>query len=154
MSDHPHELSVTRYIAAPPSVVWRVWTERTSEFWCPKPWRAEIVEIDLRPGGRCAMVMKGPDGEEMPSDGVFLEVIPERLAVSTDAYRAGWIPAEPFMTGIFAFEPKGEGTRYTGTPRHWSAEAMQSHKDMGFEQGWGIVADQLAELAEAAIATD
>jgi uncharacterized protein YndB with AHSA1/START domain len=32
--------------------------------------------------------------------------------------------------------------------RHWDEKAMQTHRAMGFEQGWGAVADQLAELAE------
>jgi len=26
---------------------------------------------------------------------------------------------------------------------------MQAHRDMGFEPGWGAVADQLAQVAEA-----
>ena len=39
-------------------------TERLSEWWCPKPRTTEIVELDWRPGGRNAMVMRGPNGEE------------------------------------------------------------------------------------------
>ena len=46
-----HELTVTRYIAAPPSKVWNVMTERQEEWWCPKPWRAEFDRLDRHPGG-------------------------------------------------------------------------------------------------------
>jgi uncharacterized protein YndB with AHSA1/START domain len=55
------ELSVTRFIAAPPATVWQVMTQRQAEWFCPLPWRAEVVEQDWRAGGRCAMVFKGPD---------------------------------------------------------------------------------------------
>ena len=37
-------------------------------------------------------------------------------------------------------------TRYIGKARHWSAEDYETHKQMGFEEGWGIAADQLAVL--------
>ena len=33
--------------------------------------------------------------------------------------------------------------------RHWTKEAYDQHKAMGFEQGWAAVAEQLAALAEA-----
>jgi len=146
------ELSVSRYIAAPPSVVWKIYTERTEEFFCPKPWTVEVVEADYRAGGRSALIMRGPDGEEMPMEGIYLEVVPERKIVTTDAYAAGWVPQKPFMTAITTFEPEGNGTRYTAVSRHWDEEAHKQHQEMGFETGWGIVADQLAELAEAEVA--
>ena len=145
----PFELAISRYIDAPRAVVWRVWTERTEEWFAPKPWTTRILEYDLRAGGRSALVMRGPDGETPPMEGVFLEVIPQVRIVTTDAYRAGWIPQTPFMTGFWEFADEGQGTRYTARARHWSAEAMQQHEAMGFSQGWGVCADQLAELAEA-----
>lgn len=146
------ELSISRYVDAPPSVVWKVYTERMEEFFCPKPWRVEVVENDFRSGGRSALIMRGPDGEEFPTEGVFLEVVPERKIVSTDAYAVGWVPQTPFMTAITSFEPEGSGTRYTAVARHWTEEAYKQHQEMGFEGGWGTVADQLAELAEAEVA--
>lgn len=146
------ELSVERVIDAPTEVVWRVWTERTEEWFCPKPWRIELIAQELRPGGRSAMVMKGPNGEEMPQEGIFLEVVPGRKIVSTDAFHAGWVPAGPFMVGIWEFEPiEGGRTRYRASARHWTDEAHDQHQAMGFEAGWGAVAAQLAELAESEV---
>jgi uncharacterized protein YndB with AHSA1/START domain len=49
------ELSVTRLIDAPVDTVWKIATERLEEWWCPKPWTAEIVEQDWRAGGRSAV---------------------------------------------------------------------------------------------------
>src|SRR3546814_9202493 len=80
-----HELSITRLIDAPPEIVYRVWTQRTREWWAPKPYTTPVVEWDLRPGGRSRTVMKSPEGEDMPHEGVFLEVVPnERLVRSEE----------------------------------------------------------------------
>ncbi|MDB5706392.1 MAG: ATPase [Sphingomonas bacterium] len=143
-----HELSVTRLIDAPVERVWRIATERLAEWWCPKPWTTEIVEQDWRAGGRSAMIMRGPDGEEHPMEGVFLEVTPNRRFVFTDAFKAGWIPQTAFMVGFFEFADEGGRTRYTAGARHWSEEALKQHEAMGFVEGWGKVAEQLAALAE------
>jgi uncharacterized protein YndB with AHSA1/START domain len=143
-----YELSIERLIDAPPEVVWRVWTERTEEWFCPKPWRVEILEQDLRPGGKSAMIMRGPDGEEMPMEGVFLEVLQPKRIVSTDAFEVGWEPQGPFMLAVTEFIEEGGKTRYRATARHWTAEAKAQHEAMGFQDGWGKVAEQLAQLAE------
>ncbi len=149
MTDTPLDLTVTRYIAASPETVYKVWTERTEEWFAPKPYTTKVVEHDFRAGGRSAIIMAGPDGELPLMEGVFLEVVPNRKIVSTDAYRVGWVPQGPFMTAVTTFEPEGEGTCYTATARHWTEDAKQQHEAMGFTQGWGIVADQLAALCEA-----
>ncbi len=164
MSNHDaaaHELSITRLIQAPPEVVYRVWTERLGEWWAPRPYTTPGVELDLRPGGRGRMDMRAPDGTDMPHEGVFLEIVPNRKIVFTNAFTAGWMPQVPvgcgldgaFMLVIVTFAPEGAGTRYTARVRHWNEEVTKRHEEMGFNEGWGIVAAQLAELAEAEAAT-
>ncbi len=148
MSDQDLTLSVTRLIDAPVETVWKVAIERQAEWWCPKPWAVELIEQDWRAGGRSAMIMRGPDGEEMPQDGVFPEVTPNKRIVFTDAFSVGWIPQSHFMVGTMEFADEAGKTRYTGTARHWDADTYEQHKAMGFEAGWGKVAEQLAELAE------
>ena len=143
-----HELKISRLIDAPREAVWRAFTDHLAEWWCPRPWTVEMIEQDLRPGGRSAMIMRGPNGEESPQDGVYLEVIPLERIVFTDAFTHGWNPAGPFMVGILDFADEDGQTRYTGTARHWTAEAMQQHEAMGFTEGWGKVAEQLEEVAK------
>jgi uncharacterized protein YndB with AHSA1/START domain len=148
-----HDLSVERYIDAPPSRVWQIMTERIAEWWCPKPWTTTVEQLEWRPGGAFHLIMRGPSGEadcqgEESVGGVLLELKPERRFAFTDAFSAGWEPQKPFMVGIFELEPERSGTRYRGTARHWTAEAMEEHRKMGFEQGWSAVAEQLAGLAE------
>ncbi|QNP50529.1 SRPBCC family protein [Diaphorobacter aerolatus] len=142
---------LTRLIDAPADKLFRCWTEPELlvKWFVPAPWSVARAEVDLRPGGRCLVVMRSPEGQEMPNDGVYLEVVPNRRLVFTDAYRAGWIPSEkPFMTAIVSFEPEGSGTRYTAIARHWNAQDRKTHEDMGFHEGWGICASQMEALAK------
>jgi uncharacterized protein YndB with AHSA1/START domain len=147
-----HELSITRLIDAPREAVWRAWTERLTEWWAPRPWTTEIIEMDLRPGGRSAMIMRGPNGEESPIEGVILEVVPQESVVFTDAFTVGWIPHTAFMVGFFRLEDEDGKTRYTAGARHWSAEALKQHEAMGFAEGWGAVATQLEDVTKDMVA--
>lgn len=146
--DEDLELSVTRFIAAPPARVWDVLANRQEEWFCPAPWKAEIVTQERHAGGRCSMIMRGPEGEEFPDEGIYLAWEEGRRIVSTDAITGDWQPAGPFMLGIWEIEPEGDGTRYTGRARHWTAEARDRHLSMGFDAGWGAAADQFKELCE------
>ncbi len=144
------ELVITRLIDAPREALYRCWTEPelVKQWFAPLPYTTPIVEMDVRPGGSSLIVMRGPDGVEMPNPGIFLEVVPNARLVFTDAYTEAWAPsAKPFMTGILTFEDEAGQTRYTARVRHWSAEDCAAHEAMGFHQGWGICTDQLAALA-------
>lgn len=149
MSDN-RELSLTRFIDAPPEAVWEVLVNRQEEWWCPAPWSAEIDLQERRPGGRCDMTFHGPDGEKMPQNGIYLAFEEGRRFVTTDAMTGDFEPAEPFMIGIWEIAPEGSGTRYTARARHWTDKARQRHEEMGFEAGWGACADQLKALCEGA----
>jgi uncharacterized protein YndB with AHSA1/START domain len=152
---HNLELSVTRFIDAPPETVYRVYTELTAEWWAPKPWATSIVAFDARTGGRFAFEMQGPEGERHPGESVVLEAVPGEKIVMTNAFAAGWEPRTtmdsdcdfPCVT-IVTFEREGVGTRYTARVRHWTEAAVKAHEAMGFEPGWNAVAAQLAALAE------
>jgi len=144
-----YELAIERRISAPPARVWEVWTKRLEEWWAPRPWMTKIIAQDFRAGGRSCIAMKGPDDAEWnPMEGVFLEIVPERKIVITDAFRAGWIPQTAFMTAFFTFEPDGDGTLYRAGSRHWNEETMKQHEQMGFAEGWAQCARQLADIVE------
>jgi uncharacterized protein YndB with AHSA1/START domain len=106
------------------------------------------AELDVRPGGSNFIVMRGPDGVEMPNRGVYLEVVPNERLVITDAYTTAWEPSDkPFMTLVLTFEDEGGKTRYTARVRHWTVADRESHEKMGFHEGWRVATDQLAALA-------
>ncbi|GAB3396000.1 SRPBCC family protein [Azotobacter armeniacus] len=145
------ELALTRLIKAPRAKVYRAWTEPEllKQWFAPLPWTTPVVENDVRPGGESLMIMRSPDGSEFPSRGVYLEVVENERLVFTDAYVKAWEPSEkPFMTVVVTFEDEGNATRYTARVRHWSLADREAHERMGFYEGWGQCADQLAALAE------
>ena len=150
LSGSDRELVLTRLIAAPRRNLYRCWTEPEllKRWFTPPPYRTVRAELDLRPGGSSLIVMQGPDGTEFPNRGIYLEIVENERLVFTDAYISAWEPSEkPFMTVIITFADEAGGTRYTALVRHWSAADREAHEKMGFHEGWGIAADQLAALA-------
>lgn len=145
------ELVLNRVIHAPREKLFRAWTqpELLKQWFAPLPWTTPHAELDVRPGGSSLVVMRDPDGNEMPSRGVYLEVVENERIVFTDAYTNAWEPSEkPFMTVILTFEDDDGKTRYTARVRHWTVADREAHEKMGFHQGWGQCADQLAALVE------
>ncbi|MGE0232432.1 MAG: SRPBCC family protein [Flavobacteriaceae bacterium] len=144
------ELVLERLLDAPRGALWRCWTEPEllKQWFCPKPWTVSHAEMDVRPGGSSMVVMRSPEGEEFPNPGIFLEVVPQKKLVMTDAYTSAWQPSQkPFMTTVITFEDEGDKTRYVARCFHWSEEDRVQHEAMGFHDGWGQAASQLEELA-------
>jgi uncharacterized protein YndB with AHSA1/START domain len=146
------ELVLTRLIDAPREALYRCWTEPRllTQWFAPAPFTTPSAELDVRAGGANRIVMQSPEGQAMSNRGVYLEVIPNQKIVFTDAYVSAWEPSpNPFMTVILTFEDAGAGqTRYTARVLHFTVEGRQQHEQMGFHQGWGQCADQLAALAK------
>jgi uncharacterized protein YndB with AHSA1/START domain len=143
------ELVLSRLIDAPREKLYRAWTETEllKQWFAPLPWTTPSAELDVRPGGANLVVMRSPDGTDYPNPGVYLEVVKNEKLVITDAYVKAWEPAEkPFMTVILTFEDEGGKTRYTARALHWTVEDREAHEKMGFHEGWGQCADQLAAL--------
>ena len=147
-----YSLQLTRDMNVAVDKLFKAWTtpERMGEWFCPKPWKVTEARLDVRAGGSSYILMEGPEGEKIPNHGIYLEVVPNKKLVFTDAYTSAWVPSEkPFMTAVVEFEDLGNGrTRYVATAYHWTEEDMKSHEQMGFHEGWGIVASQLEEVAK------
>jgi uncharacterized protein YndB with AHSA1/START domain len=144
------ELVLTTLIAAPRAKVFRCWTEAEllKQWFAPKPYTTPHAEIDARTGGSNYIVMRSPEGNDMPLRGVYLEVVKNQRIVFTDAFTEAWQPSEkPFFTGIITLEDEAGKTRYTARARHWTEADCKAHEEMGFHEGWGLCARQLAEVA-------
>src|SRR5262245_16168724 len=104
------DLILTRIIDAPRDKVFKAWTDPAllKQWYAPLPWTTSVVETDVRPGGSTLIVMRSPDGNELPNRGVYLEVVQNERLVFTDAYSKAWEPSDkPFMTVALTFEDEG-----------------------------------------------
>src|ERR1700736_5176288 len=143
------DLVLTRIINAPREKVYKAWTdpELLKQWFAPLPYTTPIAELDVRPGGANLIVMRDPQGNDLPNRGVYLDVVENERLVFTNAYTKAWEPSEkPFMTVILTFEDEGGKTKYTALVRHWTVADRETHEKMGFHQGWGQCADQLEAL--------
>ncbi len=145
------ELVIVRLIDVPREKLFRAWTEPAllMQWFTPSPWKTIRAEMDVRAGGSSFIVMQGPDGQEVPNRGVYLDVVKNQRLVFTDAFVKAWEPsAKPFMVATVTFDDAGAGkTRYTARIQHWTIADREAHEQMGFHQGWGIATDQLAAVA-------
>jgi uncharacterized protein YndB with AHSA1/START domain len=146
------ELVLARLMDVTPEQLFKAWTtpERFPEWFCPKPWRAEVAKMELKPGGAWNTTMYGPDGEVFENPGVYLEVVPNQKIVFSDAFTEGWVPVEDggMMTCVLTFERRPDGkTLYLARCGHPSVEKLKQHEQMGFHDGWGIVAEQCEAVA-------
>jgi uncharacterized protein YndB with AHSA1/START domain/predicted enzyme related to lactoylglutathione lyase len=155
----PHEILITRDLAAPRGEVFKAWTEpeRLKRWWGPSGFTTPVATIDLRVGGVFHTCMRSPDGQDYWSRGVYREiVVPERL-VTTDSFAdAEGNVVEPTQYGMSAtwprealitltFEERGGKTAFT--LRHTVAGAAPAEVVM-CRQGWNESLDRLADYVE------
>ena len=150
--DPQRDLEITRIIKAPRSAVWQAWTDPSqfSQWWIPAPALCRVQRMEVRPGGALLTEMS-EDGKTFGPhmDACYLAVEEGRKLVLTNALSGGWRPAEsPFMTAVITLEDHDQGTAYRALVMHKDPETRAWHEEMGFFDGWGTVAAQLAALVE------
>lgn len=149
------DLTLSRLIKAPRAAVWHAWTDPESfaQWWIPRPALCRVAAMDLRPGGALTTLMSENGAEFGPHlDACYLAVEPDHRLVFTNALTGGWRPAaDPFITAVITLADHPEGTEYRAHVMHKSAEVRNQHAELGFYDGWGTVARQLAELVEGRV---
>ena len=151
-TDSKLDLVLERVIDVSPELVWTAWTkpEHLKKWFTPAPWTVPDCEIDLRQGGIFRTVMRGPNGEEFTNIGCYLEVVPPKRLIWTDALLPDYRPSKnPFFTAILTFEAEGKGTRYKALVIHMDEAGRKRHEEMGFHNGWSTALDQLVSHAKA-----
>ena len=150
-----NELTITRIFDAPREKVWKAWTtpEEVKKWWGPKYFTAPVSKIDLRVGGKYLSCMRGSDGKDYWSTGVYRELAPMERIVVTDSFadeKGNVVPASYYgMAADFplellvtvTFEELGNKTkmvlRHEGIPLGMMREMT--------ETGWSESFDKLAE---------
>ena len=142
-------LTFTRVVDAPRSVVWDAWTrgEHLRKWFAPNHFTTPEAEIDVRPGGKLRVVMRAPDGQEFASYGVVKEVEPmQKLVFSSWLNGADGKPILVDQTTVTLADLKGK-TKLTVNARVLEVTDEGKAAIEGMEQGWNETLDRLVEVA-------
>jgi uncharacterized protein YndB with AHSA1/START domain len=141
------ELVIERTFDAPRERVWAVMTspEHIPQWWGPHGATTDVVEMDVRPGGKWRWISI-VGGGQAPFAGEYLEVVPPQRIVRTSVF-----DIEPFNSGPGAVETitfdESEGkTKVTYHTRFPSQEAIDAALEQGMSKGTLEQFDRLADL--------
>ena len=155
LPDDSKTLTITRTLNAPRALVWKMFSDpyHLAQWWGPEGYSNRVEKLDFRTGGSWRHVMIGPDGRELPTDNVILEVAePERIVyrnAPADPKLFGDNPP-PAFTKTVTFEDLGDGrTQLTLLCTFDTAE----HRDAVVRRGFSIGTNQSFDKLEAYLAT-
>ena len=137
------ELVVTRTFDAPPSIVFKVWSDPDlfRMWWVPRgaPMTLLSCDMDVRTGGKYRLEFEA-GGQRMTFFGKYLDVVPgERIVWTNDES-----DEEGAVTTV-TFEDRGGKTLLTFHEIYPTAEALEEAMS-GSAEGLPIQLDQLEEL--------
>lgn len=138
-------LVLTRLLAAPRELVFKVWTqpEHLTRWWGPDDFTLPTCEVDFRIGGKYKFCMRAPDGSDHWVWGKYREIVaPERLVLS---WHRTQTPAEmdPWAVTVLTvtFAARGDKTLLTLHQAVFpKAEECADHQG-----GWTQCLDRLVE---------
>ena len=86
------DVTIIRVFNAPRALVFKMWTDPKllAQWWGPREFTNSVCELDVKPGGKIRIVMRGPKGspydDDFPMSGTFRDIIvPERIVFSSIA---------------------------------------------------------------------
>ncbi|WP_158603938.1 SRPBCC family protein [Cryobacterium tepidiphilum] len=149
--------SLTRILDAPPSHVFRAWTDpaRLGWFFNPhQPIPNDPIEVDPSVGGTWRQRMVVEDATVYTTGGIYREIVPDERLVFAWGAVDGWpeldpddLDAGPNVT--VTFTPVGEATRMTVTvtvadsvPDPFAQEWLAR----GIREGWSDTIDRLVDV--------
>ncbi|HYJ38044.1 MAG TPA: SRPBCC domain-containing protein [Chitinophagaceae bacterium] len=145
------KLKVVREFDAPVEKVWKAWTDTKllDQWWAPKPWKANTISMDFRPGGRWFYYMQGPEGERHYCKMDYKTIIPNKEYSGDDAFcdEEGNTNQEFPSTGWkISFLKANSGTKVEIEMTFASEADMNKIVEMGFKEGFAAAHQNLDEL--------
>jgi uncharacterized protein YndB with AHSA1/START domain len=140
------ETTIARTFDAPREMVWHAWTEASElkRWFMPHGFTVPECEVDLRPGGRVHMTVRGPDGSEMANDGTFEEIDPpSRLVLTTGAFHGPDGTPMLEVRHTVTFEDIGGKTELRVHSLVTKAAPELAAALAGMEEGWLQTLDKL-----------
>ena len=124
--------------------MYQVWTDpdHLARWWGPQGFTTTIHQMDVRPGGSWRYAMRGPDGNDYPFDGVYLEIDEPRRLVFNGTIHGD--PGQEVWTEVTFTECEGKTT-----VRVHQLFSFESDATRGAPIGWSQMLDRLvAYLAQ------
>jgi uncharacterized protein YndB with AHSA1/START domain len=146
------EVTITRVFNAPRSLVFKMWTDpkHLAQWWGPREFTNPVCEIDVRPGGKIYIVMRGPKGTpydgDFPMSGMFQEIKePERIVFTSVAEDKDGNAQIKGLNTITFTEANGK-TTLTIVSLATAIVPIGAQMIEGMEAGWTQSIDKLEEL--------
>jgi len=139
------EVVMTRVFDAPPSLVWKAYTDPNliPRWWGPRYLTTTVDKMDLKPGGEWRYVSRAPDGKEFGFHGVFREIVPiQRLAWT---FEFEGMPGHVSVDTV-KFEEQDGKTKVTVTSLFDTKADRDGMVASGMESGETESMERLAEL--------
>jgi len=143
----PREIVLTREIAAPRALLFRLWTEpeHLMRWWGPQNMTAPSASVDLREGGAWRHCILTQEGKEYWSHGRYLEIAPPERLVFSFAWENQEGNAEHPMQVTVEFHERGEKTHLV-----FRKVELPDDTELKLQTGgWAQALDKYAVYAEA-----
>ena len=133
-------MTVTADYDVPVERAWELFAEprQLERWWGPPTYPVTVSEHDLRPGGRVAYVMTGPEGDRHHGWWEVLEVEPPRRLVVRDGFAdESGVPNPDLPTMVMHMEIADHdgGARMVLTTTFGSLDQLEQLLAMGMEEG-------------------
>jgi uncharacterized protein YndB with AHSA1/START domain len=140
-------IALRRLVKAPPTLVFRLYTEpdHLRRWWGPRHLELVTCDIDLRVGGTYRFLQRAPDGQEFRFHGTYLEIEPPHRLVKTFVFE-GRPDNEAIDT--YTFQPAGADTIVHCRTVHSSIAARDAHARSGARAGLAEAYQRLNEHLE------
>lgn len=135
------EITLVRLFDAPRELVFEMFEkpEHMVKWWSPRGFTLTTCEVDFRAGGKFRFVMRGPDHNDYPFEGQYVEIKrPEKIVFDGIINNVTGQNAHTVVT----FEDLGKTTRLT-VHQEFNFESDASR---GAYEGWSQTLDRLGEV--------
>ncbi len=146
------EFTLTRSIPAPPTEVFRAWTEPDRLGWFATPEsETEAPTVDLRVGGEWRILMVIDDELTYYTGGVYRDLAPDEGLVFHWGAVGGWpeldlddLDAAPLVTVRLLASAAGTELVFTlALPERLTDDEAEAELATGMQQGWAATLDRL-----------
>jgi uncharacterized protein YndB with AHSA1/START domain len=137
---------MTRTFNAPLDLLWTVWTQPEHvAYWFGPREDNEIIEYDVRPGGKWRVVSTMEDGTAITFFGTYLAVEPKTMIRNTFVVE-GMFPEDDRFFEEHHFEERDGKVFYRSISKLESFEQRQGVVDSGMERGANASMAKVDEL--------